>query len=103
MTKQYSCPAEKLIDTSNLIEVDGYNLQDWNLEDISDLKKMFEDDGIALELSYTDDEGYIYQFEFSVKALEKAVILGNVITLFDNEGAETEIKCFNLTPNTLKD
>ena len=99
MTKPYSCRAEKLLATSSLIEVDGYFLQSWNLENIDDLKQMFEEDGIALDFSYTDDKGYDYYFEFEVKALENAVISGHSIKMIDIEGAEVEIKCFNLSPN----
>ena len=101
--KTYSCPAEKLIDTSSIIQIDAYFLPCWNLENITDLKAMGENDGICLDFSYADDEGLIYVFEFSVKALENAVITGNTITLRDSEDAEVEIKCFNLTANTLKD
>ena len=101
MTKTYTCPAEKLIDTSSLIKVGGYLLHNWNLEDIADLENLFENDGIALDFSYTDDEGYIFEFEFAAEALKNAVISGNSIKLIDNQGAEAEIECFNLTPNCI--
>ena len=100
MTKNYTCPAEKLIDTSGIIHVDNYTLTNWNLEDVSEFKKDGADeDTNVFDFRYMDDDGYEYIYEFSIEALENAVILGNVITLRDSEDAEVEIKCFNLTPN----
>lgn len=97
--KIYSCVAEKMLDTSTLLKVDGYYLHNWDLENIADLKNLFEEDGIALIFSYTDDEGYIFEYEFEVKALENAKIFENCIKMIDTKGDEFEIKCFNLVPN----
>ena len=100
-TKQYSCPAEKLIDTSTVIKVNGFLVPFWNLESIADLKEMEEGDGVCFDFDYTDDEWFDYITQFSVKALENAIIKDNLITLIDIEGEEVQIQCFSLIPNVL--
>lgn len=81
-----------LIGKSDILEIDGYHLSSWNLEETD------EDAEIALEFSYTDAVGFVYEFEFNLENLKNAWIDGNVITLHDNTGYEVKIKCFKLTP-----
>lgn len=96
MTKQYTCPAEKLLEMSGIIVVDDTYLSSWNLEAFGN-----GDEEIVLDFSYTDDEGLIFEFEFTEKALKEAKIDGHFISAIDNAGDLVEIACYNLVPNVI--
>ena len=100
MSDQY----KNLIDAlgaATILQVDGYLLDNWNVE--SDLFE--DDDAIVLEFSYTDSDGLTFEFQFSKKALEEAVVSGfanSQIRVVDNTNTPVTFVLFDLKPHSVK-
>jgi hypothetical protein len=82
-----------------ILQVDGYMLHNWNVE-----SEFEDDDDIVLEFSYTDSEGLTFEFQFSKKALEEAVVSGlmnNRVRAVDVTKAIVVFDLFDLTPHSV--
>jgi hypothetical protein len=93
MTIAETCKALELLEKSEIIEVEDRLLHNWHLDTLD-----CESDDVVLECSFTDEEGYIFEYSFSKEALLEAVIKYNVITMKDDTGEEVEVSCYSLTP-----
>ncbi len=93
MTNTETCKALELLEKSEIIEVEDKLLHNWHLDSLD-----CENDEAVFECSFTDEEGYIFEYSFSKEALLEAVIKFNVITMKDDTGEEVEVSCYSLTP-----
>ena len=93
MTNTETCKALELLEKSEIIEVEDKLLHNWHLDSLD-----CDSDEIVFECSFTDEEGYIFEYSFSKKALLEAVIKRNVIIMKDDSGEEVEVSCYSLTP-----
>ena len=93
MTNTETCKALELLEKSEIIEVEVNLLHKWHLDTLD-----CHSDEIVFECSFTDEEGYIFEYSFSKEALLEAVIKHNVITMKDDTGEEVEVSCYSLTP-----
>ena len=99
MSDQY----KNLIDAlgaATILQVDGYLLDKWNVE-----SEMEDDGDIVLEFSYTDSDGLTFEFQFSKKALEEAVVSGfanSQIRVVDNTNTPVTFVLFDLKPHSVK-
>ena len=93
--------AIKLLNKADILRVDGYLLHNWEVQKLDDLE---EDDNV-LELSYTDDEGRIFSFEFPKYVFTEKDIRadGSQIDLVDRDGQVVDIYCFKLSPLVLNE
>jgi hypothetical protein len=80
-----------LIKKSDILEVDGYHLSNWELDETA------EDEDPVLTFSYSDFEGAQSLFEFSADKFENVEINGNEIVLEDDVGDKVKITCWKLT------
>lgn len=82
------------LESAAVLSVDGYLLSVWDVgADESDP---------ALEFSYTDYEGNIFEFFFTWEALENAVLFPGGFSLKDSEGALAEIHLYKLEAINVK-
>lgn len=88
-----TCKALELLEKSEVIEIDDFLLQSWHLDTLD-----CEDDESVLECSYTDEEGYIFEYSFSKKALLDATVENNSITMTDDTDEIVVINCYSLNP-----
>ena len=93
MTNTETCKALELLEKSEIIEVEDKLLHNWRLDSLD-----CDSDEIVFECSFTDEEGYIFEYSFSKEALLEAVIKRNVIIMKDDSGEEIEVSCYSLTP-----
>ena len=93
MTNTETCKALELLEKSEIIEVEDKLLHNWRLDSLD-----CDSDEIVFECSFTDEEGYIFEYSFSKEALLEAVIKRNVIIMKDDSGEEVEVICYSLTP-----
>ncbi len=99
MSDQY----KNLIDAlgnATILQVDGYLLDNWQTE--SEL--LVDDDDVVLEFSYTDSDGLMFEFQFTKKALEEAVVSGvanNRIQAMDATNERVTFDLFDLTPHSV--
>lgn len=93
MTNTETCKALELLEKSEIIEVEDKLLHNWHLDSLD-----CDSDEIVFECSFTDEEGYIFEYSFSKEAILEAVIKHNVITMKDESGEEVEVSCYSLTP-----
>jgi|Laugresbdmm110dd_1035094.scaffolds.fasta_scaffold16796_4 hypothetical protein len=93
MTETYTCKAEEMLMNAGVIEVDGYLIHNWELD-------CFENDSndVVLNFSYTNDEGLIFEFEFTVEELKNADVKNNIIVVKDTQGQEAELGFYKLVP-----
>lgn len=91
-----TCPAVQLLEQAEILSVGDYMLHNWQLDALGN-----GEDEVVLQLSYTDDEGYITEFEFSEKNLTEATVRGNEIKLKDIKGEDCEIYCLSIHKLTL--
>jgi hypothetical protein len=94
--KTETCTAEKMLERSEVICVDGHVLSTWRLETLD-----CDEDEVVFECSYTDHEGLIFEFSFEKRALMDAVVSGNNIVMTDVTNDEVHITCCVLTPVTI--
>jgi hypothetical protein len=92
-TQEILCPAMDLLARASIIEINGYLLHSWQLDAMNG-----EDDEVVFECSYTDDEGYIFEFAFTEKAMKEASIKGHFLQMMDNEGQLVDIGLYSLKP-----
>lgn len=76
---------KELLEIAEIIGIDDYLIHNWNMDD-------------GLQLSYTDCEGLIFEFEFSEEAIEDGEINGNCISLIDTTGEKVHLFLYALTP-----
>lgn len=98
MNEQYKNLITSL-EAASILQVDGYSVHNWNVE-----SEFEDDDDIVLEFSYTDSDGLIFEFQFSKKALEEAVVSGsmnNRIRAVDVTKAIVVFELFDLTPHSI--
>ena len=93
MTITETCKALELLENSEIIEVEDKLLHNWHLDSLD-----CDSDEIVFECSFTDEDGYVFEYSFSKEALLEAVIKYNVITMKDDTGEEVEVSCYSLTP-----
>ena len=93
MTNTETCKALELLEKSKIIEVEDKLLHNWRLDSLD-----CDSDEIVFECSFTDEEGYIFEYSFSKESLMEAAIKRNVITMKDDSGEEVEVSCYSLTP-----
>jgi hypothetical protein len=93
MINTETCKALELLEKSEIIEVEDKLLHNWHLDTLD-----CRSDEIVFECSFTDEEGYIFEYLFSKEALLEAVIKYNVITMKDDIGEDVEVSCYSLTP-----
>ena len=93
MTNTETCKALELLEKSKIIEVEDKLLHNWRLDSLD-----CDSDEIVFECSFTDEEGYIFEYSFSKESLMEAAIQRNVITMKDDSGEEVEVSCYSLTP-----
>jgi hypothetical protein len=76
------------LESAAVLSVDGYLLSVWNIgADESDS---------ALEFSYTDYEGIIFEFFFTWKEMENSVLFPGGFSLKDSEGETVDIHLYKL-------
>lgn len=92
-TSTETCKALEFLEKSEIIEIEGHLLHNWRLETLD----CSDDEGV-FECSFTDEDGYIFEYGFTKEALLNAVVNGNIITLMDDTDEKVVIGCFNLTP-----
>ena len=83
----------KALETAEILGVCDYLIHSWNIEAEEDS----DSDNFALEFSFTDEEGQIFEFEFDWEALDNAVISDNCVTMTDSEGETVDIYPYSLT------
>ena len=93
MTNTETCKALGLLEKSEIIEVEDKLLHNWHLDSLD-----CDSDEIVFECSFTDEDGYVFEYSFSKESLLEAAIKYNVITMKDDTGEEVEISCYSLTP-----
>ena len=93
MTNTETCKALELLEKSEIIEVEDKLLHNWHLDSLD-----CDSDEIVFECSFTDEEGYIFEYSFSKESLMEAAIKRNVIIMKDDSGEEVEVSCYSLTP-----
>ena len=93
MTNTETCKALELLEKSEIIEVEDKLLHNWHLDSLD-----CDSDEIVFECSFTDEEGYVFEYSFSKESILEAVIKYNVITMKDDTGEEVEVSCYSLTP-----
>ena len=93
MTNTETCKALELLEKSEIIEVEDKLLHNWRLDSLD-----CDSDEIVFECSFTDEEGYIFEYSFSKESLMEAAIKRNVIIMKDDSGEEVEVICYSLTP-----
>jgi len=93
MTNTETCKALELLEKSEIIEVEDKLLHNWHLDSLD-----CDSNEIVFECSFTDEEGYIFEYSFSKEALLEAVMKYNVITMKDDTGEEVEVSCYSLSP-----
>lgn len=93
MTNTETCKALELLENSEIIEIEDRLLHNWRLDTLD-----CESDEAVFECSFTDEEGYIFEYSFSKEALLGAATKRNVIIMKDNTGEEVEVSCYSLTP-----
>ena len=93
MTNTETCKALELLEKSEIIEVEDKLLHNWHLDSLD-----CDSDEIVFECSFTDEDGYVFEYSFSKESLLEAAIKYNVITMKDDTGEEVEISCYSLTP-----
>lgn len=98
MTKNASaeitCVAMDLLARASILEVNGYLIHNWELDAMNG-----EDEDVVFRCFYTDDEaGYVFEFEFTEKALKEAVIKDHFLMLNDSEGVMVDIGLYSLSP-----
>ena len=93
MTNTETCKALELLEKSKIIEVEDKLLHNWRLDSLD-----CDSDEIVFECSFTDEEGYIFEYSFSKESLMEAAIKRNVIIMKDDSGEEVEVSCYSLTP-----
>ena len=85
MTNTETCKALELLEKSEIIEVEDKLLHNWHLDSLD-----CDSDEIVFECSFTDEEGYIFEYSFSKEALLEAVIKDNKRK--DNKGQTHKFK-----------
>ena len=93
MTNTETCKALELLEKSEIIEVEDKLLHNWHLDSLD-----CDSDEIVFECSFTDEDGYVFEYSFSKESLLEAAIKYNVITMKDDSGEEVEVSCYSLTP-----
>ena len=93
MTNTETCKALGLLEKSEIIEVEDKLLHNWHLDSLD-----CDSDEIVFECSFTDEDGYVFEYSFSKESLLEAAIKYNVITMKDDTGEEVEVSCYSLTP-----
>ena len=93
MTNTETCKALELLEKSEIIEVEDKLLHNWHLDSLD-----CDSDEIVFECSFTDEDGYVFEYSFSKESLLEAAIKYNVITMKDDTGEEVEVSCYSLTP-----
>ena len=93
MTNTETCKALGLLEKSEIIEVEDKLLHNWHLDSLD-----CDSDEIVFECSFTDEDGYVFEYSFSKESLLEAAIKYNVITMKDDSGEEVEVSCYSLTP-----
>lgn len=86
---------EKLIHALNhasILIVNGYTLTSWEVEEIENL----EDDDVALNFGYTDSEGLIFEFEFTLESLKNATINANEVKAVDVVGENVVFELYSM-------
>lgn len=86
-----TCKALEMLEKCSVIEIDGHLLHNWHLDTLD-----CDDDDSVFECSYTNEDGYIFEFVFLKKDIIAAEIHNNSITMKDDTGEEVEISCFVL-------
>ena len=79
----------KALETAEILGVFDYLIHNWEVGD--------EDSGFALEFSFSDEEGLLFEFSFDWEALDNAVISDNCVTMTDSEGESVDIYLYSLT------
>ena len=88
--------AEKVLDMlkrAEVLDVCGYLIHNWELGTMDG-----EDDEEVFACSFTDEEGLIFEFSYTKKALTEAKIVQNSIEMMDDTGELVNITCYTLTP-----
>ena len=82
------------LESAAVLSVNGYHVSVWNVgADESDP---------ALEFSYTDYEGIIFEFFFTWKEMENAVLFPGGFSLKDSEGETVDIHLYKLEAINIK-
>lgn len=75
---------KELLEIAEIIGIDDYLIHNWDMDD-------------GLQLSYTDGEGLIFEFDFSEESLEDGEINDNCISLIDTTGEKVHLFLYKLT------
>ena len=76
------------LETTQILGVEDYLIHSWDVgADESDF---------ALEFSYTDYEGLIYEFAFTWESMNEAVLFPGGFSLKDNTGETVDIHLYGL-------
>ena len=82
------------LESAAVLSVDDYLIHSWNVgADESDL---------ALEFSYTDYEGIIFEFSFTWEEMENSVLFPSGFSLKDSEGETVDIYLYKLEAINIK-
>lgn len=104
MTNTETCEALELLENSEIIKIEagvGFYRPDVTVSRL-DSSLDCENDEIVFECSFTDKEGYVFEYSFSKNALLEATIKCNVISMEDDTGEEVKLSCYILTPAVLE-
>ena len=82
-----------MLERAEILDVEGNLLHNWHLDTLNG-----EDDEEVFACSFTDEEGLIFEFSFTKKALTEAKIVQNSIEMMDDTGELVNITCYTLTP-----
>lgn len=92
MKTNETCKALTMFAQAEVLDVNGYLIHNWNLETLD-----CNDDDSVLDFSYTDEDGYIFEFAFWKKSLLEASIRGHTISMVDDVGEMIDIACYSLS------
>ncbi len=81
-----------ILERTEILDVNGYLISRWHLDTL-------DSEEAVLEFSYTDDEGYIFEFSFNRKSVEEASVVEHTISMVDSVGEIVDIACYVLAPS----
>ncbi len=93
MNTQYkeTCKALEMLERSEILDINGYLLSNWSLNTLD-----CEDSEEVFSFSYSDEEGYIFEFSFTKKSLLDATVKDHTLSVLDDTGEIIDIACYSL-------
>lgn len=86
-----------MLNAATILDVSGYLIHNWIVNNFEELED-FEDDDVIFSCSHTDENGYVFEFEFNKENFNDVKVVNHGISLVDNTGQIVDINCFKLEP-----